>query len=188
MCCADPCCRIPTLCFLPGGHMRASLRRCDCVLVLLLLVSLVLPIEGLAAPDVPPATPGGTTRTYYIAAEEIEWNYILDGRDMMMTRAFHSYARAPSVFAIDSRNRTGDLDDTLILCAPASLRYGTRLWSLDFELCPCRRPFLDRNWLQGDYSSWCSFPYSALAGFRWTMAGLAFPAFRSYVLATVIPF
>jgi len=80
--------------------MRASLRRCDCVLVLLLLVSLVLPIEGLAAPDVPPATPGGTTRTYYIAAEEIEWNYILDGRDMMMTRAFHSYARAPSVFQL----------------------------------------------------------------------------------------
>jgi hephaestin len=71
------------------------------VLVLLFLVCLLLPIEGMAAPDVHAATPAGSTRTYYIAAEEIEWNYIPDGKDMMMTRAFDSYARVFTEHAAD---------------------------------------------------------------------------------------
>lgn len=46
----------------------------------------------------------GATRTYYIAAEEIEWNYTPDGKDMMMTAPFDSYAR---VFASGGENRIG---------------------------------------------------------------------------------
>ncbi len=81
--------------------MRASIRRCGWVLVLLFLLGLLLPVRGMAAADVPSDTPAGRTRTYYIAAEEIDWNYIPDGKDMMMTRAFDPYARVFTEHAAD---------------------------------------------------------------------------------------
>ena len=81
--------------------MRAFLRRCDRVLALLLPLCLLLPIKGIAAQNAPAPTPDGTTRTYYIAAEEIDWNYIPDGKDMMMTRAFDPYARVFTEHATD---------------------------------------------------------------------------------------
>jgi hephaestin len=62
---------------------------------------LLLPIKGIAAQNAPAPTPDGTTRTYYIAAEEIDWNYIPDGKDMMMTRAFDPYARVFTEHATD---------------------------------------------------------------------------------------
>jgi manganese oxidase len=39
-----------------------------------------------------PALPGGKLRTYYIAAEEIDWNYAPSGRDEMMGMAFMANA------------------------------------------------------------------------------------------------
>jgi len=84
--------------------MWASLRRCDCVVVPLFFVCLLFPIEGMGAPDVAVATPAGITRTYYIAAEEIEWNYIPDGKDMMMAHTFEPYAR---VFTEQAAQRIG---------------------------------------------------------------------------------
>ncbi len=49
-------------------------------------------------------SPAGTTRTYYIAAEEIEWNYTPDGKDMMMTAPFDPYEQ---VFTSGAANRIG---------------------------------------------------------------------------------
>jgi len=52
--------------------MGASMRQCGWVLVLLFLLGLLLPVREMAAADVPSDTPAGRTRTYYIAAEEID--------------------------------------------------------------------------------------------------------------------
>jgi hephaestin len=48
----------------------------------------------------------GVVRTYYIAADEIEWNYAPHGRDMMMARSFDSYAR---VFTAPAADRIGSV-------------------------------------------------------------------------------
>jgi hephaestin len=72
--------------------------------LLLFLVCLVSPIKKLVASEISAKTPPGTTRTYFIAAEEIEWNYTPDGKDMMMNRAFDPYAR---VFAAPAGDRIG---------------------------------------------------------------------------------
>jgi hypothetical protein len=58
--------------FSVGGYMGASMRQCGWVLVLLFLLGLLLPVREMAAADVPSDTPAGRTRTYYIAAEEID--------------------------------------------------------------------------------------------------------------------
>jgi manganese oxidase len=39
--------------------------------------------------QVPAAEAGGQIRTYYIAAQELSWNYVPGGQDMMMGMAFH---------------------------------------------------------------------------------------------------
>lgn len=49
-------------------------------------------------------TPPSKTRTYYIAAEEIEWNYTPEGKDMMMARSFDPYQK---VFAAPAADRIG---------------------------------------------------------------------------------
>jgi len=41
-----------------------------------------------------PATPAGTTRTYYVAAEEVQWNYVPSGRDEAMGMEFDEVGRA----------------------------------------------------------------------------------------------
>lgn len=86
--------------------MRAPLQRLKFVPMLLFLASLLSPIEGLAVSDRSAQTPSSNTRTYYIAAEEIEWNYTPDGKDMMMARAFDPYAR---VFAAPAADRIGPM-------------------------------------------------------------------------------
>jgi FtsP/CotA-like multicopper oxidase with cupredoxin domain len=70
----------------------------------LLLFCLLFVIKVFAASDPSANTPAGTTRTYYIAAEEIDWDYVPDGKDMMMTRAFDPYAR---VFTAPAADRIG---------------------------------------------------------------------------------
>ena len=65
---------------------------------------LLLPIEKLAWSDPSAKTPQGATRTYFIAADEIEWNYTPDGKDVMMSRSFDAYAR---VFSEHAPNRIG---------------------------------------------------------------------------------
>src|SRR5262249_56394110 len=73
-------------------------------LVLLSLSLLLLPIEKLAWSDPSAKTPQGATGTYFIAADEIEWNYTPDGKDVMMSRSFDAYAR---VFSEHAPNRIG---------------------------------------------------------------------------------
>jgi FtsP/CotA-like multicopper oxidase with cupredoxin domain len=84
--------------------MRTSFRGAICVPLLLSLCLFYL--EALAASGISPPTPPGKTRTYYIAAEEIEWNYTPDGKDLMMARAFDPYAR---VFTAPAADRIGNL-------------------------------------------------------------------------------
>ena len=72
--------------------------------MLLSLSLLLLPIEKLAWSDPSAKTPQGATRTYFIAADEIEWNYTPDGKDVMMSRSFDAYAR---VFAEPAPDRIG---------------------------------------------------------------------------------
>ena len=64
-----------------GGHIprhRLWVRAGLPALVALIVVS--LGAWHLAADG----APGGTTRTYYIAAEEVTWDYAPTGRDLMM--------------------------------------------------------------------------------------------------------
>jgi len=76
-----------------------------CVLLLLGL-GWLLSVQNAAAGDVPAPESSAKTRVYYIAAEEIEWNYTPDGKDMMMTRAFDPYAR---VFTAPAADRIGNM-------------------------------------------------------------------------------
>ena len=71
--------------------------RCFALAICLLftLNTLAEPADKLSA---------GATRTYYIAAEEIDWDYAPDGKDMMMTRAFDPYAK---VFTAPAADRIG---------------------------------------------------------------------------------
>lgn len=83
--------------------MRVRQRKFCFFVVLFSLCCSLWPIHALAS-DLPTITPPGKTRTYYIAADEIEWNYTPDGTDLMMARAFDPYAR---VFTEHAPNRVG---------------------------------------------------------------------------------
>src|SRR5215469_13598801 len=89
---------------LPLGeaHMRSCVRRVS--FALLFLGFLLWPMKKLAWSDPSAKTPQGATRTYFIAADEIEWNYTPDGKDVMMSRSFDAYAR---VFSEHAPNRIG---------------------------------------------------------------------------------
>ena len=76
--------------------------RCRGSLWICTLILMVFSAEALSQPA--GQTPPGKTRTYYIAAEEIEWNYAPQGKDMMMARAFDPYGQ---VFATPADNRIG---------------------------------------------------------------------------------
>jgi FtsP/CotA-like multicopper oxidase with cupredoxin domain len=96
---------IPRLCTLvEEDFLRARFHGFACATVLLSLACLFSAIEALAASKLSTKTPPGATRTYYIAADEIEWNYTPDGKDMMMSRDFDPYAR---VFAEHTPDRIG---------------------------------------------------------------------------------
>ena len=82
--------------------MRAHFRCCRSVLLFVFVVSLLPAIHALAEPAA--KMPPGQTRTYYIAAEEIDWNYIPDGKDMMMMAAFNKYQK---VFTTPATNQIG---------------------------------------------------------------------------------
>lgn len=72
----------------------------------LLSLACLWPTGALAASRPSAATQTGKTRTYYIAAEEVDWNYAPDGKDMMMARAFDSYGR---VFASPAADQIGSV-------------------------------------------------------------------------------
>lgn len=82
--------------------MHSCVRRAS--FALLFLSFLLLPMKTLAGSDPSAKTPPGATRTYFIAADEIEWNYTPDGKDVMMARSFDAYAR---VFAEHAPDRIG---------------------------------------------------------------------------------
>lgn len=67
-----------------------------------LTVCLLFTLNALA--DSAEKAPAGATRTYYIAAEEIDWDYAPDGKDMMMVRGFDPYAK---VFTAPAADRIG---------------------------------------------------------------------------------
>lgn len=85
--------------------MRERLRAAY-VAPLMLTLACALVLIAARASDITAKTLPGKTRTYYIAAEEIEWNYTPDGKDMMMARAFDPYAR---VFTAPSADRIGNI-------------------------------------------------------------------------------
>jgi len=72
------------------------------VWMLTLAICLFSARNALAGPA--DAAPPGKTRTYYIAADEIEWDYAPDGKDVMMAAAFDPYAR---VFTAPAADRIG---------------------------------------------------------------------------------
>lgn len=80
------------------------LRGLSSVPLLLTLICLFFTVTGFAASGAAAKTSTGATRTYYIAAEEIDWDYVPDGKDMMMTADFDRYAR---VFTSPAANRIG---------------------------------------------------------------------------------
>ena len=82
--------------------MRSCVRRVS--FALLFLGFLLWPMKKLAGSDPSAKTPQGTTRTYFIAADEIEWNYTPEGKDVMMSHSFDAYAR---VFAEHAPDRIG---------------------------------------------------------------------------------
>jgi len=82
--------------------MQISLRSSGFVPLFTLAICLFFALPSFAGPA--DTTPPGKTRTYYIAAEEIEWDYVPDGKDMMMTAAFDTYAK---VFTAPAADRIG---------------------------------------------------------------------------------
>jgi hephaestin len=84
--------------------MRVRFRPCGFVSWLALVFSLTTAIYAVAASEASNKTSTGATRTYYIAAEEIDWNYTPDGKDMMMETAFDPYAK---VFTAHDPDRIG---------------------------------------------------------------------------------
>ena len=64
--------------------MRVRFRVCGFVSWLALVFCLTSANLAVAASDTSNKPSAGVTRTYYIAAEEIDWNYTPDGKDMMM--------------------------------------------------------------------------------------------------------
>jgi len=67
--------------------MKTGMRLCTLVLAIFCLAALT------PAPSTQPA-PAGQVRTYYIAADEIDWNYFPSGIDKMMGMAADGYAKA----------------------------------------------------------------------------------------------
>ena len=82
--------------------MRARFRSGSSVSLFALTFCLVFVVSTFAQPGA--KQPSGTTRTYYIAADEIDWNYTPDGQDMMMASAFDKYER---VFTAPGADRIG---------------------------------------------------------------------------------
>ena len=82
--------------------MRARFRCCRSIVLFAFVVILFSATNVLSEPAA--KTPPGKTRTYYIAAEEIDWNYIPDGKDMMMKAAWDKYQR---VFTTPAINQIG---------------------------------------------------------------------------------
>ncbi|MGA8868699.1 MAG: multicopper oxidase domain-containing protein [Candidatus Sulfotelmatobacter sp.] len=82
--------------------MRLRFRGYGSASIFTLAVWLLCALNVLAEPG--DKTPQGATRTYYIAAEEIEWDYAPNGKDMMMSAAFDPYAR---VFTAPAADRIG---------------------------------------------------------------------------------
>lgn len=79
------------------------LRNVPCLPLLALVLSTVLCISTPSAAT-PNAPHSGQTRTYYIAADEVQWNYAPSGRDEAMGMPFDDVARA---FAETSANHIG---------------------------------------------------------------------------------
>ncbi len=85
--------------------MRSFFRSCGALSVFTLACLLCVP---KAQADPADKKPQGVTRTYYIAAEEIEWDYTPEGKDMMMSADFDPYERiftAPAADRIGSKYR-----------------------------------------------------------------------------------
>jgi len=70
----------------------------------LALCALLAAPAPAGAEEVRPALAGGVVRTYYIAAEEIDWDYAPAGRDEMMGRPFGD---AENVFVAPGEGRAG---------------------------------------------------------------------------------
>jgi FtsP/CotA-like multicopper oxidase with cupredoxin domain len=60
---------------------------------LLAFVVLVPSVNLSAAPQMNPKPEGGRVRTYYVAADEVEWNYAPEGMDHMTGKPFAGYAK-----------------------------------------------------------------------------------------------
>lgn len=82
--------------------MRVHFRNSGSVSIFGLVLCLVLALSTFAQTG--DKMQPGTTRTYYIAADEVDWNYVPDGKDMMMKAAFDQYAR---VFTAPAADRIG---------------------------------------------------------------------------------
>jgi FtsP/CotA-like multicopper oxidase with cupredoxin domain len=65
---------------------------CSFALILLFPASVIFFIHSARAAD-KPATQAGKTRVYYVAADEVEWDYAPSGRDEAMGMPFDSIAR-----------------------------------------------------------------------------------------------
>ena len=72
--------------------------------VFALVLSIAIPGSLAASGAASAASPTGKTRTYYIAADEVQWNYAPSGRDEAMGMPFDDVARA---FAEISANHIG---------------------------------------------------------------------------------
>jgi FtsP/CotA-like multicopper oxidase with cupredoxin domain len=72
--------------------------------VFALVLSIAIPGSLAASAAAPPASPTGNTRNYYIAADEVQWDYAPSGRDEAMGMPFDDVARA---FAETSANHIG---------------------------------------------------------------------------------
>ena len=70
-----------------------------------------------------PALPGGKVRTYYIAAEEVDWDYAPLGRDEMMGHAFMDEAR---IFVERTEGRVGRVHRKAIYVEYADDRFEAR--------------------------------------------------------------
>src|ERR1700676_4443668 len=75
-----------------GGRVNyrlPALSRAATATITILLLICVAPGARVQAQD-----RSGVTRTYYIAADEVDWDYLPSGRDKMMGMATEGYAKA----------------------------------------------------------------------------------------------
>src|SRR5579871_6137 len=82
--------------------MRMRFRSCSSLLLFVVVLCLLFSLPAFAA-KADKSSPV-KTRTYYIAAEEIDWNYTPDEKNMMMEASFDRYER---VFTEHAANRIG---------------------------------------------------------------------------------